>query len=246
VEQESPPVPASYDDAAIEGEAFSPIDENGEDAEAMGERFSPVRPDGSDVAEGEEAAAVSESAVELSSESEFRAPDPAENIQRPAIVVHEPFSAVTPHEPTEGPPPEDSIFSRYVSRAAVGLVALLAMLFVIFNRGNQAPPAVAIIPPAVSEPSGPIVPASAPKPSLQSWRVIAYTYARNADAEKKVQAINNRISGIHAEVFPLGSNPTSYLVSLGAHLTRDEATALRRRALAKGMPRDTYIRNFTD
>jgi hypothetical protein len=86
-----------------------------------------------------------------------------------------------------------------------------------------------------------LFPTSAPKQPLSSWRVIAYAYARQQDAEKKAQSIDARFAGIHAEVFRVGP---SYLISLGAHLTREEAAVLQRKAIGKGLPRDTYIQNF--
>ena len=170
----------------------------------------------------------------------------------PAIMVHEPFSifgsdGLVSEEPAvEPPPPEEPTILRYVPLVAVAAVALLAIVFVIAQHATSAPPAVAILPPPVAEPAARVIPASAPKPAVPNWRVIAFTYSRYKDAEKKAQSINTKYAGIHAEVYTLGSNPSSYLVSLGAHLTREEATALRRKALGKGLPRDTFIRNFSE
>jgi hypothetical protein len=174
----------------------------------------------------------------------------------PAIMVHEPFSivgkeeaAAEPPQPTppQGPTPPSPI-SRYVPIGAVALVALLAVIFVIEHHGTQAPPAVAIMPPPVAEtpPPARVIPASTPKETNQTWRVIAYTYARNQDAEKKAQFINSRFADLHAEVFKPASRSTSYLISLGGRLTREEAAALQRKAIGKGLPRDTYIQNFSN
>jgi hypothetical protein len=146
--------------------------------------------------------------------------------------------------------PKRPTITRYVPVAAAAAMALVAIVFVLAHHGTPEPPAVAIVPPPVGEASRAIparaipahvIPASVPKQPLSSWRVIAYTYARHLDAEKKVQSINTRFAGIHAEVFAVGS---SYLVSLGAHLTRDQAAALQRKVIGKGLPRDTYIQNF--
>jgi hypothetical protein len=178
---------------------------------------------------------------------EFAAPgmEPRDNGRAPStIVVHEPFSNPEREEATGQPPlPERrSAISRYVPMAAAAAVALVAIVFVAAHHATPAPPAVTILPPPpVAEPARPVIPASAPKQPLQSWRVIAYTYARHQDAEKKAKSINTRFAGIHAEVFTVGS---SHLVSLGAHLTRDEAVALQRKAIGKGLPHDTYIQNF--
>src|SRR5207248_1124071 len=130
--------------------------------------------------------------------------------------------------------------------AAAVTVAVVAIVFAVAHHATPAPPAVTIVPPPAAEPAATVIPASVipastPKQPLSSWRVIAYTYARHQDAEKKVRAVNSRVAGIHAEVFAVGS---SYLVSLGAHLTREEAVALQRKAIGRGLPRDTYVQNF--
>jgi len=174
-------------------------------------------------------------------------------VRPPAIVVHEPFSVIGSGESAPEPQrPAESPLARYVPLAAAAAVLLLAVLFVVAQHGTPPPPAVAIVPPPVQEPVKPILPVKAApaKPaapaapaSPQTWRVIAFTYSRYQDAEKKVQSINSRLSGIHAEVFRVGS---SYLVSLGAHLTRDAAAALRRTAIGKGLPRDTFIQNYSN
>lgn len=170
------------------------------------------------------------------------------------IVVHEPFSNVASEqvesdEDEEAEPP--TLLSKYVPLAAVAAIALLALIFVIAHHGATTPQAVAIVPPPAPAPVAettppPIVRASVPKSSPQTWRVISYTYFRQSDAEKKAQSINSRVPGIHAEVFTLGTRPPSYLISLGAHLTQDEANALRKKAIAKGLPHDTFIRNFAN
>lgn len=170
--------------------------------------------------------------------------EPRDNAASPStILVHEPFSRFVREEATERPTPpnQPSAIARFVPLAAAAAVVLLAIVFVIAHHATPAPPAVAIVPPPVAEPAARVTPASAPKQPLSSWRVIAYTYSRHEDAEKKAQSINSRFTGIHAEVFAVGS---SYLISLGAHMTRDEAAALQRKAIGKGLPRDTYIQNF--
>src|ERR1017187_4464707 len=177
---------------------------------------------------------------------EFAVPDvePRESAPRPpAISVHEPFTTIAGEEPAgePAPPEEPPIITRYVSLAAVAAVALLAIVFVVAHHATPAPPALAIVPPPVAEPAARVIPTSAPKQLLPSWRVVAYTYSRHQDAEKKAESINTRFAGIHAEVFRAGS---SYLISLGAHLTREEAATLQRKAIGKGLPRDTYIQNF--
>jgi len=79
------------------------------------------------------------------------------------------------------------------------------------------------------------------------WRVIAYTYSRMKDAENKARSINQKLPGLNAGVFtPKGRNQPPFLVALGGRMTRNDAAGLQRRALSRGLPRDTFIRNYND
>jgi hypothetical protein len=133
------------------------------------------------------------------------------------------------------------------------LATMLVFLLVIALRRNPAAP-----PPHPA----PYVPAQAPqafvppvrKATLPSypagsanWRVVAYTYMRRKDAEHKVEQISAKFPGFVPEVFsPKGSGQAPYLVALGGRTTRAQAQTLQREALAKGMPRGTYIQNFSN
>ncbi|MBV9267673.1 MAG: SPOR domain-containing protein [Acidobacteriaceae bacterium] len=75
------------------------------------------------------------------------------------------------------------------------------------------------------------------------WRVVAYTYHREADARKKAELINSKHPELKAEAFSPGASKP-YLVVLGGSMTRDEAAKMRQTARAKGMPWDTYIQNY--
>jgi hypothetical protein len=76
------------------------------------------------------------------------------------------------------------------------------------------------------------------------WRVVLYTYARESDAHKKADSLNQKHTGLKAEVFsPNGAQPP-YLVVVGGKLTRDEALRMRQTALHMGMPHDSYIQNY--
>jgi cytoskeletal protein RodZ len=85
---------------------------------------------------------------------------------------------------------------------------------------------------------------SAPSPDKArgQWRVIAYTYNREKDAQKKQSALSRKHPGLQAEVFtPNGRAP--YLVTLGGWMSQEEAFALAKRARSEGLPRDTYATN---
>jgi len=75
------------------------------------------------------------------------------------------------------------------------------------------------------------------------WRVVLYTYAHQADAESKARSVNAKHPGLGAEVFtPSGGSP--YLVVAGGRMSREDATRMRQKVRALGLPRDSYIQNY--
>ena len=76
------------------------------------------------------------------------------------------------------------------------------------------------------------------------WRVVLFTYAREADAEKKAQSINEKHPDFQASVFRPGGDSGPYLVTAGGKMTRDDAVRLRHRVINLGFPRDSYIQNY--
>jgi serine/threonine protein kinase len=76
------------------------------------------------------------------------------------------------------------------------------------------------------------------------WRVVLFTYAREADAQRKAQSINEKHPDFQATVFRPGSDSGPYLVTVGGTMTRDDAAHLRRRVIGLGFPRDSYIQNY--
>ena len=78
------------------------------------------------------------------------------------------------------------------------------------------------------------------------WRVIAYTYNAKSHAEKKAKTINEKHPAFHAQVFTPKGDRAPYFISLGGRMTLAEAERLQRDARSKGMPKDTFVRNFTN
>jgi len=75
------------------------------------------------------------------------------------------------------------------------------------------------------------------------WRVVAYTYNREAQAEQKAQTLRQQYPQLSPGVFaPHGRSP--YLVTLGSVMSRADAMALREKAVRAGLPRDTYAQNY--
>ena len=104
--------------------------------------------------------------------------------------------------------------------------------------------------PASTAPASPAVSSNRPSPSINAagtrsevWRVVVYTFAKQEDAQRRVQAINTKHPGLNPEVISsTGKSP--YLVTLGNASSRDEANRLRQKARASGLPHDAYIQNF--
>jgi len=87
-------------------------------------------------------------------------------------------------------------------------------------------------------------PSAAASNGRTQWRVIAYTYNRKEDAQKKVQTIAGKHPDLQPIVFsPKGRSP--YLVSIGGVMEKDAAFGLARRSRRMGMPRDTYAQNYS-
>ena len=116
----------------------------------------------------------------------------------------------------------------------------------------RPPAADTTLSPSIPSEAAPAVPApepaspgdSAPR-HREAWRVIAYTYSRYTDAQRKAQAINRRWPAGKAAVFsPNGSSRLPHYVALGGLMNRDEAVRLLKVARGKGLPRDTYIQNY--
>lgn len=85
-------------------------------------------------------------------------------------------------------------------------------------------------------------PVAAPSHGEQ-WRVIAFTYRHQEQAQKKAASLGQKLPGLRPEAFsPNGRGP--WLVTIGGPLQRDAAYALAQRARSLGLPHDTYAQNY--
>ncbi len=119
---------------------------------------------------------------------------------------------------------------------------------------GQTPPPIATPSdagqPAATVPAPqPVAPVAVARPAagdtLHPWRVVAYTYNRRDEAQHKVETIARRDAALRPEVFT-SPDGGSFLVTVGGAMTRDEALAMRQKAKAEGLPRDSYIQNYGD
>jgi hypothetical protein len=78
---------------------------------------------------------------------------------------------------------------------------------------------------------------------MGQWRVVAFTYNREAQARQKVEALAAKHPNLRPEVFtPSGRAP--YLVVVGGTMSRDQAFAFVRKGRAEGLPHDSYAQNY--
>ncbi|HTW82162.1 MAG TPA: hypothetical protein VME23_21635 [Terracidiphilus sp.] len=134
-------------------------------------------------------------------------------------------------------------------------VVLIGWIFLHYWFGHGAGAAA----PAATQPAATGTPAAgtasaasssrvAPTPNARSqsrkeWRVVAFTYNRQDQAQKKASSLAHRYPTLSPTVFsPTGRAP--WLVTIGGTLERDAAYALARRARSLGLPGDTYAQNY--
>lgn len=75
------------------------------------------------------------------------------------------------------------------------------------------------------------------------WRLVAYTFNREEQAQRKVEAIAQVHPELKPEVFTPSGRPP-YLVALGGWMSVDQASALKSKARSDGLPHDIYTQNF--
>jgi hypothetical protein len=150
----------------------------------------------------------------------------------------------------------------YIAGAAVVLVLVLGIMgWGMMHRASHSATAktTVSVPAAFSSaaaPSATTQPGAAPyvamtptvatpAPAHQGlWRVVAWTYDQQDQAEKKAQTIAAKYPQLAPAVFSPGGNGKQYLVTLGGAMDREESFRMRAEAIRAGLPGDTYARNF--
>ena len=127
------------------------------------------------------------------------------------------------------------------------------------NATVKTPAPVAATKPSATKLAGktstprPVAPSSAPVSVAASsgaagartqWRVVAYTYNRQGQAQQKADAIAKQHPSLNPQVFsPTGRAP--YLVTVGGPMSREDAQAFKQKARGQGLPHDIYAQNYS-
>jgi len=134
--------------------------------------------------------------------------------------------------------------------AAVVLLVVLIAAVRHFAGSNTAPPPTAPVAVASND-IAPVVPSPEPAqiPAVNTegrkgggWSVIVAAYGSRAAAEKRMHSMLRKWRNFNVSVQEPGGERVRYLVVLGKGLPESEAETLRKRAVASGLPHDTYIK----
>jgi eukaryotic-like serine/threonine-protein kinase len=110
--------------------------------------------------------------------------------------------------------------------------------------GEGPAAATAPVPTTAGKPTGAVGPTGrAPTAGRTQWRVVAYTFNRESQAQQKADSLKKRNPSLAPEVFtPNGGAP--YLVTVGGPMTREQAEAFKKKAISAGLPNDVYAQNY--
>lgn len=78
------------------------------------------------------------------------------------------------------------------------------------------------------------------------WRVVAYTYHHQDQAQQKADEINRDHSDLDAAAYSPQGDSQHYLVVLGGAMDLKQAFAMRDKARREGLADDTYVQNFPE
>jgi hypothetical protein len=157
------------------------------------------------------------------------------------------------------PPPEPPRSRTPVYWIAAVMIVITASVLLL--RNGQGPSPVSFQPtaseapvtPAPQQPSAPAPRKPAPPVIVEqsespngTWYVVTATYAQKKDAEKRANSIMSRWPRFRAEILSpsVEDEKSYYLVTIGSNLSQKAAVEVRQRAIAAGMPTDTYIQSF--
>lgn len=138
-------------------------------------------------------------------------------------------------------------------------ILLFSILMLNFRRKPDTSPDIAPVATAGQPAAKPVAPSDAiPAPPViaqyaaftppvrGNWRVIAFTFRSRDMASKKVKQLNEKWPDLGAAVFAPKGHREYFLVALGDWMTREEAERKQRKVRGLGLPRDTYVQNYSE
>jgi eukaryotic-like serine/threonine-protein kinase len=175
------------------------------------------------------------------------------------------FSASTPVEEFRARDEDQADPSRRASKAIYGVLAALILLVIVmglWRKKEPVPQAAALQSPAAAAAPGSPLPgpsrvasnqASAEKGKSSAsgvhgrrgdgWSVIVAAYIAREPAEKRDRELSRKWPNFKWSV-QQQTGKARYLVVIGQNLSEEQAEALRKRAVATGLPHDTYIKKL--
>jgi eukaryotic-like serine/threonine-protein kinase len=113
----------------------------------------------------------------------------------------------------------------------------------VLDNGTVQRPAPVVTEEASSSAAAPASPRDSAAVPGNQWRVVAFTYNHQDQAQHKAETVAQEHPDLKAEVFtPNGRAP--YLVTLGGAMSKQDAFALSGKAKREGLPRDVYAQNY--
>ena len=186
-------------------------------------------------------------------------PPPSPAVAQKPPVVNVPSVKPSASPKAVEPLPERRSLPKSTAWIVGGFVVLLLVVgFVVHGmmQPSDAPRQVVIAPPdaapaakttpdksTVAAPVTASVPVAAQ--AAGNWRVVAYTYNHQDQAEHKAKIINEKHSDLQAGVFSPKGGGAPYLVTLGSPMDRGDAFRLRGKAVREGLPSDTFAQNYS-
>jgi eukaryotic-like serine/threonine-protein kinase len=175
-------------------------------------------------------------------------PEPVSSANNPVVPA-----LPAPARPVRGEAdqPSPGGFPKWIL-AALAILLFSILIFNLRRKPDTVPAAISPVSPvakATMEPAPPPagVPAAIAPASVRGvWRVIAFTFRSRDMAAKKAKQIDGKWPDLRASVFAPSGRRGYYLVALGDWMSREEAERVQHKARRLGLPRDTYVQNYSE
>lgn len=198
------------------------------------------------------------------------APPPAQAVPHPEVAAAAPIEPEGEDREAEEHRGESPARSSVIY-AVIGVLLLIVLGWLVLRHkasptataptAGSAAPAADSAPSAAPEPtSGPsMTPSTTPGAVAQPpahpqeahgartiWRVVAYTYNRQDQAQHKADEINHDHPDLNAAAYQPQGDTEHHLVVFGGEMDRQGAQSMLEKAHSEGFGGDVYIQNFSN